>query len=140
MINILELSALNKVKTSFDTGIYNVLTIDYINNRLTIDRRGIEWRNVTDLFPIPTTEDLLRLLGFEEDESWYVLRFPFKPNNHRTVRNSISINLTDRRTTINSSEGVHEAIYINVAHCEHIHQIQNLYFSLKHEQLPINFK
>lgn len=93
-----------------------------------------------DLSYIPATEDwLLKKLGFEKDFYWHVLRFHFKANNYREVKNSISINLTDQITTINSSEGVHEVMNINVTHCEFVHQIQNLYFSLNNKELPINF-
>jgi hypothetical protein len=85
--------------------------------------------------PIPLNEEWLIKAGFQKDEQgWFNIHFKiegFAPN-------SFSVNVNSKATSICSHTNAYEGVISYVKQIEYVHQLQNLYFSLTGEELPIN--
>lgn len=90
-----------------------------------------------DMFPIPLKTDLLEKIGFVENKKYYqspevreyILALPVKGVNTNEIRAYINKTETYARATVN------ELIITNNIH--HLHQLQNLYYTLVNSEMEI---
>ena len=115
MIDISELRAWNlvKIKTSNDAAYYPVYAIDAIHLKVILGgaRQCEGWKDISLLKPIPLTENILTLYGFEKDQF----------GNYR--KDNIEIYF---------SHGVSFGIVSNIPihNLKNLHHLQNIYFDL----------
>lgn len=107
---------------------YVVDTLSSLNNAILISRKGaILTTPLDEVEPIPLTPDELVKLGFVQDYSiWINGEFVLFKNTHENV-----IDL--------DKEFFYHTYYKFARHLKHVHQLQNLFYSLVGEELDVNF-
>jgi hypothetical protein len=96
------------------------------NKAITVNWQELKWiqEGNNNFQPIPITEDWLLKLGFEKTMSWTFAK--------ELVGNNILVYyLGEKGFSIGFKN------YSDFK-CEHVHQLQNLYFTLTNEELIIN--
>lgn len=84
-----------------------------------------------ELKPIPLTEEWLLNLGFEEDGVW-IHKIKNISNNRM-----IGIDLNNNHVFLAQHDAHNHFRDVFINKCEHVHQLQNLYFALTNEELTI---
>ena len=99
-------------------GDYEVEVLN-VTNSIFLSSMGAQ--DIKDVKPIPITEEWLLKFGFVKEDDNYELK-------------QVRINLNNQTTKIGAGW-----IGIDINHCKHVHQLQNLYFALTGEELNLNF-
>lgn len=97
-----------------------------IQTRVNITYFNLVFEYPNDYTPIPLTPEILeKWCGFENDDNDFLIGISERTNLH--------INLIKKRTLLESYDGI-----IALCNISYLHQLQNLYFALKGEELPVN--
>tara|TARA_R110002167_G_scaffold4954_2_gene23136 strand:+ start:605 stop:955 length:351 start_codon:yes stop_codon:yes gene_type:complete len=102
------------------------------SNKFVIKSYGVDGfinilKNIDNFTPIPLTEEWLLKFGFEENCN----------NNYQISYNQVcglSITISDYKSWFCN---LSSTTFYELSNCKHVHQLQNLYFTLTNEELII---
>lgn len=133
MIKANELRVFNYVFDNDHNQWVKVVTIDYYEAQavwVTDEPLGYKYKtSCSRLSGIPITPEILEKCRFEQVDHIEGYSFWAMNKKRRDIRKP-AVSIYENRTLFNG--------YLVPQHCQYLHQLQNLYFSLTGEELTIN--
>lgn len=119
--------------------IYNGIGEEFQANGKTINHFNLAQTTLGGLTPIPLTEDWLEKFGFEEHKlggsTFHVITIKEESDN---FIQKCTLEFRGLEWVLQGKEGPWDNEQIELPYIQHVHQLQNLYFALTHEELTLS--